>query len=52
MSAPILPPGSDQPGRWTAFVRPYSNEDVRRLRGSVHIENTLAERGARGSGPR
>ncbi|HEX3111920.1 MAG TPA: isocitrate lyase [Candidatus Eisenbacteria bacterium] len=33
--------------RWTGVVRPYSNEDVERLRGSVKVEHTLAQLGAR-----
>ncbi|UCD69448.1 MAG: isocitrate lyase [Betaproteobacteria bacterium] len=32
--------------RWKNTTRPYSAEDVVRLRGSVHIEHTLARRGA------
>jgi isocitrate lyase len=32
--------------RWTGIKRGYSAEDVVRLRGSVHIEHTLARRGA------
>jgi len=32
--------------RWKGVKRPYSAEDVVRLRGSVHIEHTLASRGA------
>jgi isocitrate lyase len=32
--------------RWSGIKRPYSAEDVERLRGSVHIEYTLAHRGA------
>ncbi len=32
--------------RWKSTKRPYSAEDVERLRGSVHIEHTLARRGA------
>ncbi|GAC1374199.1 MAG: isocitrate lyase [Ktedonobacteraceae bacterium] len=32
--------------RWRSIKRPYSAEDVDRLRGSVHIEHTLARRGA------
>jgi isocitrate lyase len=32
--------------RWSGIVRPYSFEDVERLRGSVHVEHTLARRGA------
>jgi len=33
-------------GRWAGIVRPYSAEDVVRLRGSVRIEHTLARIGA------
>ncbi len=33
--------------RWAGIERPYTELDVRRLRGSVRIEHTLAERGAR-----
>ena len=32
--------------RWNGITRPYSAEDVVRLRGSVQIEHTLARRGA------
>ena len=32
--------------RWAGVERPYSEEDVRRLQGSVVIEHTLARRGA------
>ena len=32
--------------RWTGVERPYSAEDVLRLRGSIHIEHTLARMGA------
>ncbi|NIO38963.1 MAG: isocitrate lyase [Burkholderiales bacterium] len=32
--------------RWKNVARPYSPEDVVRLRGSMHIEHTLARRGA------
>lgn len=32
--------------RWSGITRPYSGEDVVRLRGSVQIEHTLARRGA------
>jgi isocitrate lyase len=32
--------------RWDRIERPYSEEDVRRLRGSVHVEYTLARLGA------
>jgi isocitrate lyase len=33
--------------RWDEIERPYSEADVDRLRGSIHIQNTLAELGAR-----
>ena len=32
--------------RWKGVTRPYSAEDVLRLRGSIHIEHTLARLGA------
>jgi isocitrate lyase len=32
--------------RWNGITRPYSDEDVARLRGSVRIEHTLARLGA------
>src|SRR5579872_1751083 len=32
--------------RWVGITRPYSAEDVERLRGSVHIEHSLARLGA------
>jgi isocitrate lyase len=32
--------------RWKGIERPYAMEDVRRLGGSLHIEHTLAARGA------
>src|SRR5579872_3425350 len=32
--------------RWAGITRPYSPADVERLRGSVHIEHTLARLGA------
>ncbi|HXZ20281.1 MAG TPA: isocitrate lyase [Candidatus Acidoferrales bacterium] len=32
--------------RWAGITRPYSAEDVEKLRGSVHIEHTLARMGA------
>ena len=34
------------PGRWDGVVRPYTSLDVKRLRGSVHIEHSLARLGA------
>ncbi len=33
-------------GRWAGIERPYSAEDVVRLRGSIHVEHTLARVGA------
>jgi isocitrate lyase len=33
-------------GRWDGIVRPYSDEDVERLRGSVRVEHTIARLGA------
>ena len=36
--------------RWKGIKRGYTAEDVVRLRGSVHIEHTLARRGAESSG--
>jgi isocitrate lyase len=32
--------------RWNGITRPYTREDVERLGGSIHIEYTLAQRGA------
>ena len=32
--------------RWAGITRPYSVQDVERLRGSVHVEHTLARMGA------
>ena len=37
---------SAPPGRFDGIERPYSAEDVLRLRGSFSIEHTLARRGA------
>jgi isocitrate lyase len=36
----------DSNPRWKGVTRPYSYKDVERLRGSVHIENTLARLGS------
>ena len=33
-------------GRWEGIVRPYSDEDVARLQGTVRVEHTLARMGA------
>ena len=38
--------GGELNGRWTGVERPYSQDDVERLRGRFHIEHTLARRGA------
>ncbi len=32
--------------RWKGLTRPYNQEDVLRLRGSIHVEHTLARMGA------
>ncbi len=42
----LSPQGEDYE-RWRGIERPYKAEDVSRLRGSIKIEHTLAERGAR-----
>ncbi len=34
------------PGRWDGITRPYSPADVHRLRGTLRVSHTLAERGA------
>jgi isocitrate lyase len=36
----------NEEGRWTAVERPYSAEDVIRLRGSMDVEYTIASKGA------
>ena len=41
-----VPPVHDE-RRWQGVVRPYSAEDVARLRGSVKVEHTLATLGAK-----
>ena len=46
---PAPPAVAQKPGardRWDGIVRPYTDADVRRLRGSVRIEHTLARLGA------
>ena len=40
-------PRWDDNGRWRGIERPYTAEDVDRLSGSLKIEHTLANRGAR-----
>jgi isocitrate lyase len=42
-----LPGLHEDEGRWEGIVRPYQPEDVRRLRGSLAIEHTLAAVGSR-----
>jgi len=46
-AVPARPAPAVPAGRWTGVIRPYSNEDVERLRGSVKVEHTLAQLGAR-----
>jgi isocitrate lyase len=46
---PPAPPVADyraRPERWDGIVRPYGADDVARLRGSIHIEHSLARLGA------
>jgi isocitrate lyase len=45
-TAAALQENWDMDKRWKGIERPYSAEDVLRLRGSVRIEHTLARRGA------
>src|SRR6267143_4832474 len=44
--APKPSPPASVRGRWEGIVRPYSEEDVERLRGTVRVEHTLARMGA------
>ncbi|HSD12545.1 MAG TPA: isocitrate lyase [Patescibacteria group bacterium] len=37
----------DDEQRWEGVIRPYSQADVERLRGTLRIEHTLADRGSR-----
>ena len=46
MSAREIEAGWKEDERWAGIIRPYRAEDVARLRGSVHIEHTLARMGA------
>jgi isocitrate lyase len=39
-------PSALTPGRWDGIVRPYSEAEVERLRGTVRVEHTLARIGA------
>jgi isocitrate/methylisocitrate lyase len=41
------PAGKGMEGRWDGITRPYGQADVERLRGSLRIEHTLADVGAR-----
>jgi isocitrate lyase len=43
---PGLEEGWTKDKRWHGIVRPYSPEDVQRLRGTIHVEHTLARMGA------
>jgi isocitrate lyase len=43
-----LPTDWESNSRWKGITRPYSPQDVERLRGSIHIEHTLARQGAEG----
>ncbi len=51
MNAPLfpIPPFEDDflATRWAGITRPYGPDTVRRLRGSVRVEHTLAQLGAR-----
>ena len=42
----VAPPHPD-PRRWQGVTRPYGRAEVERLRGSIRIEHTLADLGAR-----
>ena len=46
IAARKISPDDFEAARWKGLVRPYSQADVERLRGSVQIEYTLAKRGA------
>jgi isocitrate lyase len=55
-TAHVAPPAPDEAPawappvpatRWAGVVRPYRGEDVERLRGSVRVEHTIAQLGAR-----
>ncbi|MFD2922673.1 isocitrate lyase [Halobacillus naozhouensis] len=45
--ADILREQWEQSDRWEGITRPYSAEDVLRLRGSIDIQHTLAEKGSK-----
>jgi len=44
--APAVEETRPRPDRWDGIVRPYSADDVSRLRGSIQIEHSLARLGA------
>ena len=44
---PVAKPLMHETDRWAGITRPYGEVEVERLRGSVRIQYTLAERGAR-----
>ena len=44
---PVVKTVTNETVRWAGIRRPYSDADVERLRGSLRIRYTLAERGAR-----
>jgi len=46
MSAAVTLPDTHEQLRWAGIVRPYAKADVQRLRGSIHVEYTLARLGA------
>ncbi len=41
---PAIPDGGE--GRWDGITRPYTDDDVRRLRGSMRLHYTFADHGA------
>ena len=43
----VLPLMDWDSNRWDGIIRPYSKEQVEKLRGTAGIQYTLAERGAR-----
>jgi isocitrate lyase len=49
MTAPprIVPTPSIHDHRWDGVTRPYTQKDVERLRGSITVQHTMAEMGAR-----
>ena len=43
----VLPLMDWNSNRWDGIIRPYSQKDVEKLRGTADIQYTLAERGSR-----